>query len=60
MRTYTITTGVIFALLAIAHVWRIVGERRDLASQPEFLIITLAAAALSAWAFLALRRAPRP
>ena len=56
MRAYTITTGIVFALLAVAHVWRIFGERRELGTQPEFLIITLAAAALSAWAFVALRR----
>ena len=44
MRAYTITTGIVFALLAVAHVWRIIGERRDLATQPEFGAITLAAA----------------
>jgi hypothetical protein len=59
MRAYTLTTGIVFALLALAHLWRIVGERRELATQPEFMAITLAAAALSAWALIALRRAPR-
>lgn len=56
MRAYTITTGLVFALLALAHLWRIIAERRDLGTQPEFLAITLAAAAMSAWAFVALRR----
>ena len=60
MRAYIITTGIVFALLAVAHVWRIVGERRSLATQPEFLAITLAAAAMSVWAFVSLRRSPRP
>ena len=60
MRAYTLTTGIVFALLAVAHVWRIVGERRSLATQPEFLAITLAAGAMSAWAFVSLRRSPRP
>jgi len=59
MRAYTLTTGIVFALLAVAHLWRIVGERRELATQPEFVGITLVAAALSAWAFIALRRTPR-
>jgi hypothetical protein len=59
MRAYTIITGIVFALLAAAHVWRIAAERHDLATQPEFVAITVAAAALSAWAFVALRRSTR-
>ncbi len=56
MRAYTITTGIVFALLAVAHVARIIGEQRSLATQPEFVVITLAAAAMSVWAFVTLRR----
>ena len=59
MRTYTITTGFSFALLVIAHASRIVAERQSLASQPEFVAITLAAAAMSVWVFVAQPRAPR-
>ena len=58
MRAYVMTTGVVFALLTAAHLWRIVAERHDLATQPSFMAITLAAAAMSIWAFIALRRAP--
>jgi hypothetical protein len=60
MRAYTITTGIVFALLTVAHLWRIVGEQRSLATQPEFVAITLAAATLSVWAFVTLRRSSRP
>lgn len=60
MRVYVATTGVLFALLAVLHVWRAVAESASLARDPWYLVITLAAAALSIWAMLVLRRtAPR-
>ena len=49
MRTYVITTGAIFGLLVVAHIWRMFVEGH-LARQPEYLVITLVAAALSIWA----------
>ena len=59
MRTYLITTGVLFALLALVHLWRVVAESASLAHDPWFLVITALAAALSAWAFrLLLRKTP--
>jgi uncharacterized membrane protein required for colicin V production len=59
MRTYALTTGVIFALLAAAHLYRIVAESHSLGTDPWFLIITLVAALLSVWAFIVARRTPR-
>ncbi len=59
MRTYVMTTGVIFALLAVAHLYRIVAERHSLATDPWFLIITGVAAILSVWAFTVARRMPK-
>ena len=56
MRTYLITTGVLFALLALVHLWRVIEESASLARDPWFLIITAAAAALSVWAFRLLRQ----
>lgn len=56
MRAYVMTTGVIFALLAVLHVWRVVAESSLLAREPEYLAITLLAAALSVWAMVVLRR----
>ena len=60
MKAYLITTGVIFGLLAILHVWRMFGEtgfhgHRD----PWFIAITLISAAFSIWAFQLLRKASR-
>lgn len=50
MKTYVLTTGVVFGLLAAAHVWRIFGENARLAGDPFFVTITLIAAGLCAWA----------
>ncbi|MDQ6886546.1 MAG: hypothetical protein M3068_04540 [Gemmatimonadota bacterium] len=54
------TTGVIFGLLVVAHLWRIVAESRSLATNPSFVAITLVAGLLSVWSGLLLRRAPSP
>lgn len=56
MKAYLITTGSVFAILVVAHVWRIVAESRHLATEPDFIVITLAAAALSVWAWRLLWR----
>lgn len=50
------TTGVIFALLVVAHVWRMAVESWRLAREPEYIVITLIAAGLSIWALRLLRR----
>lgn len=59
MRTYAMTTGVIFALLTVVHLWRVIQERHSLGRDPWFLIITCVAAMLSIWAFSVARRVPR-
>jgi hypothetical protein len=46
VKSYVIGTGVIFGLLTVVHVWRMVDEP-ELATQPWFLAITAASAALS-------------
>jgi hypothetical protein len=51
MKTYVITTGVVFGVLALLHLWRAIAEGPQLASDPWFLVITVIAAALSLWAF---------
>ena len=51
MKAYILTTGTVFGLLVAAHVWRIMAERHSLLSDPMFVVITLAAAALSLWAW---------
>jgi tetrahydromethanopterin S-methyltransferase subunit E len=58
MKAYVATTGVIFGLLAIMHVWRAMVER-PLAGQVWFILLTLIAAALCVWAVRLLWRWPR-
>jgi hypothetical protein len=56
VKAYLITTGAVFAILVVAHVWRVFSESRHLATEPDFIVITLAAAGLSAWAWRLLWR----
>ena len=56
MKAYLLTTGILFALMTLIHVWRAIVERATLATDPWFAIITLIAAGLSIWAFRLLRR----
>jgi hypothetical protein len=60
MKAYLITTGVIFGLLTIIHIWQMFSEtgfhgNRD----PWFVVITLLSAAFSIWAFQLLRKTSR-
>ncbi len=56
MRAYVTTTGIVFALLVVAHVWRMFAESWRVTQEPEYVVSTLLAAALSIWAFSLLRR----
>lgn len=59
MKAYVITTGVVFGLLTVAHIWRAIEEGMRPATEPWYVLITLAAAALCIWALRLLRRWPR-
>ena len=59
MKAYLITTGVAFSLLTLAHVWRIIEEGQHLLRDPWWVLITVAAAALSLWAWGLLWRSSR-
>jgi hypothetical protein len=62
MKAYLITTGALFAVLALAHLLRTIAESSRL-SDPWFLLegpgIGVVAGAISVWAFRLLRRASR-
>jgi len=49
------TTGAVFALLTLAHLLRIILEGPHLAREPLYVLITIAAAGLSIWAWRLLR-----
>ncbi len=59
MKAYLVTTGSVFGLLTLVHVWRIIEEGPQLARNPWWILITLAAAALAVWAWRLLRLAAR-
>ncbi len=49
MKTYVTFTGILFGLLTLVHIWRATVETQ-LATDPWYILITLAAATLCAWA----------
>ncbi len=59
MKAYLITTGTVFGLITVAHIWRILEEGLRLAKDPVFLLLTVAAAVLSGWAWGLLSRLSR-
>jgi hypothetical protein len=59
MKAYVMTTGVLFGLIAMAHVWRVFVEGPGLAADPWFILLTVAAAALCLWAWRLMRLSTR-
>lgn len=59
MKAYLVTTGSVFGLIVLAHVWRVIEEGPHLATDPFYILLTAAAAALSIWAWRLLRLMPR-
>ncbi len=59
MKTYVVTTGVIFGLITLAHIWRVIEEGPQLARDPWYVLLTIAAAVLCIWAVRLLWRSPR-
>ena len=50
MKAYVTTTGAVFGLITLAHLLRVVAEGPHLATEPWFVLLTVAAAALCLWA----------
>lgn len=59
MKAYIITTGTVFGLVVLAHIWRAIEEGSHMAKSPFFIITTVAAAALCLWAWRVCRLVPR-
>lgn len=59
MKAYVITTGTVFGLLTLVHIWRAIEEGPQLAAEPWYVLITVAAAVLCLWALRLLWRWPR-
>ena len=50
MKAYLITTGIVFALITLAHIARIIAEGARMLN-PFFIVLTLLAAGLCFWAW---------
>ena len=59
MKAYLITTGLVFGAIVAAHVARVFAEGTRLLTEPDWVILTLLAAALCVWAFRLLARTRR-
>jgi len=51
MKAYVTTTGALFALLVLVHVWRAVAEGPYMLRDPFYILVTAACAALAVWAW---------
>ncbi len=59
MKAYLITTGIIFALITILHVWKAFAEGPGTAKNPFFIVLTILTTSLSVWAFRLLKISKR-
>ena len=59
MKAYVVTTGTVFGLITVAHIWRAIEEGPRLAREPWFILLTLAGATLCVWAMRVLSRLPK-
>jgi hypothetical protein len=60
VKAYLLTTGTIFGLIVMAHVWRVFVEGTHLARDPWYILTTLVAGALCLWAWRLLRTSTQP
>jgi hypothetical protein len=60
VKSYVMTTGAAFGLLTVAHLWRILEEWPHLATNPWYVLTTVAAGVFSFWAWRLVRLSPRP
>ena len=59
MKAYLFTTGLVFGAIVVAHVARVFAEGTRLLREPDWVILTVLAAALCVWAFRLLARIRR-
>jgi hypothetical protein len=60
MKAYLVSTGAIFGVITLLHIWRVFLESQTLLRDPLFWVTTLLAAGFSVWAFRLLRVAGGP
>lgn len=55
MKAYVMTTGIVFGLLVVVHIWRAIEEGSGMMKEPFFVISTLLATAFCVWSWRVLR-----
>ena len=55
MKAYVVTTGILFGLVVLVHLWRVIEEGAQLMRDPWHVATTLLAALLFGWAVRLLR-----
>ena len=55
MKACVVTTGAVFGLITVAHLWRMIAERPHLAADPGYVLLTVVAAVFGLWAWRLLR-----
>jgi hypothetical protein len=59
MKTYLITTGTLFGLIVLAHIWRILEEGVHPITELPFVLLTIVSAGMSTWAWILVARSRR-
>lgn len=57
MKAYLVSTGVVFGVITLLHIWRMFLESDTLLRDPWFWLTTVTAASFAVWAFRLLRAA---
>jgi hypothetical protein len=60
MKCYVITSGSVFGLITLAHIWKFFAEGPRLAKEPWFVLTTILAAGLCFWAWRVFNLLSRP
>jgi hypothetical protein len=55
MKSYVVTSGLVFGLITLAHILRVFAEGPRLAKEPWFILTSSAALALCLWAWRVLK-----
>jgi len=59
MRCYVIATGIVFALMFVAHVARVFAEGSGILREPLIIVTSVIALGFTVWAVVLLTRRPR-
>ena len=59
MKAYLVTTGTVFGLITVAHLVRMFVEWPHPATEPLYVLLTVASGGLCVWAWLLFRRLAR-